>query len=175
MQLRSIVSRFFVPAFVISLYYFLKYRCIVSLKAEVELSRNLIIGKKSRVSSFVKIKASNGVLRIGAQTDISAGCFMSASYNGLTIGDDCLIGANCAILSGDYVTDRVDKTIREQGHKSKGTRIGNNVLVGANSVILDGSVIGNGVIVAANSLVSGKIPDNSIVQGNPAKVIFVRR
>jgi acetyltransferase-like isoleucine patch superfamily enzyme len=31
------------------------------------------------------------------------------------------------------------------------------------------------VIVAANSVVAGKIPDNAIVQGNPAKVVFIRR
>jgi virginiamycin A acetyltransferase len=42
-------------------------------------------------------------------------------------------------------------------------------------VILDGAEVGKGVIVSASSVVSGKVPDNAIVQGNPARVIFVRR
>ena len=41
--------------------------------------------------------------------------------------------------------------------------------------ILDGSEIGDGVIIAPNSVVSARIPDNAIVQGNPAKIIFTRR
>ena len=40
--------------------------------------------------------------------------------------------------------------------------------------ILDGSTIGNNVIVATDSIVSGQIPDNLIIQGNPAKKVFQR-
>ena len=70
--------------------------------------------------------------------------------------------------------DDLDQTFRAQGHRSSGTRIGNNVLIGANAVINYVSEIGDGVVISANSTVSGKIK-NSIVQGNPAKVIFTRR
>ncbi len=42
-------------------------------------------------------------------------------------------------------------------------------------MVLDGAQVGDGVIVAPNSVVSGRIPDNAIVQGNPAKVVFTRR
>jgi len=53
--------------------------------------------------------------------------------------------------------------------------IGENVWIGGNSVVLDGTTIGNNVIVASGSVVSGHIPDNVILQGNPAKEIFRRR
>lgn len=175
MKITTIVSRFLLPRMIITLYYYFKFRCIVSPKAEVDLSKNIQIGKKSRVSSFVKIKASDGLLKLGCRVDIATGCFLGGSAGGLIIGDDCLIGPNCVILSNNYVLDRIDKSFREQGHRSSGTKIGNNVLIGANSVINDGSEIGDGVIISANSTVSGRIEKNSIVQGNPAKTIFTRR
>jgi acetyltransferase-like isoleucine patch superfamily enzyme len=58
---------------------------------------------------------------------------------------------------------------------SKGTRIGNRVWIGSNSVVLGGAEIGDNVIVSAGSVVSGAVPPNTIVLGNPAKVIFTRR
>ena len=58
---------------------------------------------------------------------------------------------------------------------SKPTRIGHRVWIGSNCVVLAGSEIGDNVIVSAGSVVSGRVPPNSIVLGNPAKVIFTRR
>lgn len=49
--------------------------------------------------------------------------------------------------------------------------IDENSFIGARSSILPGTVIGKNVIVGACSVVKGNIPDNSIVVGNPAKVI----
>lgn len=51
------------------------------------------------------------------------------------------------------------------------TVIGNNVFIGMNSIILMGTKIGNNVIVGAGSVVSGEIPDNCVIAGNPAKII----
>jgi maltose O-acetyltransferase len=49
--------------------------------------------------------------------------------------------------------------------------IGENVWIGLNSIILKGTTIGNNSIIAAGSVVKGNIPENVIVQGNPARVI----
>ena len=51
------------------------------------------------------------------------------------------------------------------------TYIGNNSVIGVRSIILPGVKIGNNVIVGAGSVVTKDIPDNSIVAGNPAKII----
>ena len=53
--------------------------------------------------------------------------------------------------------------------------VGDNVWIGSGCVILDGATIGSGAIITPNSVVSSKIPENAIAQGNPAKVIFTRR
>jgi acetyltransferase-like isoleucine patch superfamily enzyme len=50
--------------------------------------------------------------------------------------------------------------------------IGNNCFIGENCLILTNTQIGNNCIIGAGSVVRGKIPDNSVVFGNPAKVVM---
>lgn len=49
--------------------------------------------------------------------------------------------------------------------------IGNNVFIGADAIILHGVKIGNDVIIGAGALVTKNVPDNSVVVGNPGRVI----
>lgn len=176
MALSATLRRFAVPRFIATLYYLIRYRALVSHRAEVEISRNLRFGRKSTVGSFTKIKATDGFLRIGARVDIATGCFIASHVHGIDIGDDALIGPNVSIVGNTYRYDCLDMTFREQGKVSrKGIRIGRNVLIGAGACIVDGAEIGNGVIVAPNAVVASRIPDNAIVQGDPAKTVFQRR
>ncbi|WP_277012813.1 acyltransferase [Flavobacterium lindanitolerans] len=50
-------------------------------------------------------------------------------------------------------------------------KIGNNVYIGNNALIMAGVTIGNNVIIAAGSVVTKSVGDNSIVGGNPAKIL----
>jgi acetyltransferase-like isoleucine patch superfamily enzyme len=173
-RLGKIARRFFMPRIVSTLVYYIRFRCFISPRAEVDLSRSLTIGKRTKVSSFCKIKV-NGRARIGSDVSIATGCFVGAAQGGIEIGDFCLIGPNCTIVSGTYNTSRLDVPFAKQGRSSKGTRIGHNVMIGANSVVLDGAVIGDGVIISPGSVVSGRIDTKTVVQGNPAAEIFRRR
>lgn len=49
--------------------------------------------------------------------------------------------------------------------------IGDNVFVGANAILLPDIRIGNNVIVGAGAVVAKDIPDNSVVIGNPCRII----
>lgn len=49
--------------------------------------------------------------------------------------------------------------------------IGDNVYIAANATVIGGIHIGNNVIIGAGSVVVKDIPDNSVVVGNPARVI----
>lgn len=49
--------------------------------------------------------------------------------------------------------------------------IGNDVYVGVRSIILPGVTVGNKVIIAAGSVVTKDVPDNSVVGGVPARII----
>lgn len=89
----------------------------------------------------------------------------------LEIGSYCKITSGVIILTHDYsrsVLRRVYGEILGEGRK---TIIGDNVFVGMNSIILKGSHIGNNVIIGAGSIVSGNIPDNVVIAGNPAKIV----
>lgn len=175
MKTKMMLRRFFLPPPLITLYCLIHYRAKVSARAEVEVSGFLKLGKGVEISSFCKIKSGRGPLEIGRNTHVAAGCFISSHAAGLYIGEDALIGPQVSIIAGNYKYDRLDQPIRLQGHSSKGVHIGNNVWIGAGTAILDGATIGEGVIIAANSVVTGAIPGRTIVQGNPGKVIFKRR
>ena len=176
MKIGTLLRRFLAPGFVVTLRAYFKYGCRVSPRAEVEITPHLSIGRKSVIGSFTKIKATDGPLRIGSHVEIANGVTLTSHTKGVEIGDDCMIGPNVSILGNNYRYDRLDVALRLQEKISpKGIRIANNVWIGAGCVILDGADIGPGTIVTPNSVVSGKIPENSIAQGNPAKVIFTRR
>ena len=85
---------------------------------------------------------------------------------------------NIIITSGvTFVThDIFDLGINYKENKQltrlyKPIEIMNNVFIGCNSTILGGITIGNNVVIAAGSVVTKDVPDNSVVAGNPAKVI----
>ncbi|MGH7720235.1 MAG: acyltransferase [Gemmatimonadaceae bacterium] len=174
MKLRTVVRRFLLPSFLVRLLYYWRYRTLVGPRAEVEYAPGARWGAGCVISSFTKIKV-NGPLDVGRRVHIATGCFIAVDEGGLTIGDNVLIGPNVAITTTNYVYDQLGIPLHEQGYTSKGVRIGKNVWLGANSCVMDGAVIGDDVIVSAGSVVSGPIPANAIVQGNPARVIFTRR
>jgi acetyltransferase-like isoleucine patch superfamily enzyme len=175
MKVSSYVQRFLVPGWIKTIVYAVRFGARVSPRAEVDLSSNLKLSAGTNVSSFCKVKSSEGPLAIGANSHIATGCFLASGPAGLTIGDDCLVGPNCAMTASNYAYERLDIPIRLQGTTSKGIRIGNNVQIAANCIVLDGTMVEDNVIVSAGSVISGKIPANSMAAGNPAKVVFVRR
>lgn len=61
---------------------------------------------------------------------------------------------------------------QENRGKRKGSpKIGDKVWIGTNACIVGKIIIGNNVLIAPNSFVNFDVPDNSIVVGNPAKII----
>ena len=166
--------RFLIPSFVVTLYGFLRWRATISTRAEVELSPHLRLGRGTTVSSFTKVKCTDGPLITGERCGFGTGCFIAAGEGGIEIGDHVIFGPNVAAIASNYEYASLNEPLENQGHTSLGIRIGRNVWVGANSVILDGSVIGDNSIVVANSLVNRRFPPNCIIHGNPAKVVLKR-
>jgi acetyltransferase-like isoleucine patch superfamily enzyme len=176
MRAGTVLRRFLVPGFVVTLRAWLRFRCFVSPRAEVEITPHLKIGRGSVIGSFTKVKATDGPLAIGAHVEIATGCVLTSHTRGVEIGDDCLIGPNVSIIGNNYRYDRLDVPIRLQEKVSaKGIRVGRDVWIGAGCVLLDGADVGSGAILAPNSVVSGPVPEGAVVQGNPGKVIFTRR
>jgi len=175
MKTSDIIRRFLLPASAVSLVAYAKFGCKISPRAEVELSRHVQIGRGTQISSFVKIKASNGPLLIGERVTIATGVFIDAHTGGLELGDDSMVGPNCVLVGVNYRYDRLDVPVQQQAKTSKGIKIGKDVWLGANTVVLDGAVIGDHTIVGPGSVVSSPLPEKVIASGSPAKVLFKRR
>ena len=175
MRPAKLVQRFLLPRFVISIIYALRFGAMISPRAEVELSPLLKLGKGTQISSFTKVKATDGPLTIGERVSIGTGCFIHAGSAGVSIGDDSLISPNVSIVGSNYNYSRLDVPIHDQGESSKGVVIGNDVWIGVGCAILDGARIDHRAIIAPNAVVSGHVGENVIAAGNPAKPIFTRR
>ena len=170
-----VVKRFLTPPLVVSFIYWRRYGAKISFRAEVDLTDNLEFGDGCVVSSFTKIKASLGPIRIGARVQIATHCFLDTGPAGVTIGDYTMIGPLTCIVGVNYSYARLDQPVAVQPKTSKGIRIGKGVWIGAGSTILDGADVGDNAIVTPNSVVAGRVAENTVVQGNPAQVIFTRR
>ena len=175
MKAALFAKRFLTPRVVVSFVYWWRYRAKVSFRAEVDLTDNIEFGPACVVSSFTKMKASVGPIRLGAHVQIATHCFLDTGPAGITIGDYSMIGPLTCIVGVNYSYARLDRPIAVQPKTSKGIRIGKGVWIGAGCMILDGADVGDNAIVTPNSVVAGRVAENTIVQGNPAQVIFTRR
>lgn len=152
----------------------------ISHLADLEISKRgsiLKIGDDSTIDSFVKIKFSGGIgdIIIGNRCHINSGCVLY-SGNGINMGDNVIIAANCVFAPTNHQYTDINIPIRDQGFKASkgGILIEENVWIGAGSVILDGAIIRKGSIIAAMSLVRNVIEANSIYAGNPIRFVKKR-
>lgn len=173
-KIKRIIVRFCTPQIFFTIYYLLKYRAMVSPRAEVDLSGNLRFGRMCVVGSFTKIKAIGGPLSIGNRGGIATNCFIASEHKGIEIGENFICGPNVNIVGSNYDLSQKGVHLEDLEVRSRGIRIGNNVWIGAGSSILDGTVLGDNTIVVANSLVNRRYQGDVILQGNPAKIIMQR-
>lgn len=167
-------------------------------KACVQLAKSIRLDSNSKIQAYPGTKihvGENVYLRSnprGYHTGMPFPTTIIADTVGssITIGDNCRlngvyvhaqcsvsIGDNCVIAAGVNIIDsnghQVVSSNRTVGRDDpKPIEIGNNVWIGIYSVILKGAVISDNCVVSAGSIVhKGYYPSNSLIQGNPAKVV----
>lgn len=116
--------------------------------------------------------AKDASLHIGNSVGISSARIWATES--IYIGNNVKIGADVLIMDSDlHSLDYIDRRSSNDKETAKKSPIiiGDDVLIGARSIVLKGCHIGNRCIVGAGSLVTKDVPDDTIVGGNPARII----
>ena len=137
----------------------------------------LRIGANTRIFDFAVIQfvGGNGDITIGEHCYINPHCVLY-SGSGINIGNNVLIASGTMIVPANHSIKSRNELIRNQGFLPSrgGVIIEDDVWLGANCVLLDGTHIERGAVIAAGSVVNGKIPAYTIWGGIPAKFIKER-
>lgn len=115
-----------------------------------------------------------GRVNLAKDANLWYGVVARGDVNEINVGE----GTNIQDLTMLHVVDALPLNIGSGvsvGHNAilHACTIGDNCLIGMGAIVLDGAVIGNNSVVAAGSVVPpGKeFPENSMIMGNPAKVV----
>lgn len=170
-----VVQRYLIPNWMAAIYYSLRYRCLVSTQARVQLSNRISFGKGTVVKPFAILQTQSGRILIGRECAIGSFNHISTGKKDVRIGNYVRIGPNVTILGGSRNFERRDLLIVHQGSHHKSVTIGDDVLIGAGCVILPGSILGNGVVIGAGSVVNSEVPAFAIAAGSPARILGERQ
>jgi carbonic anhydrase/acetyltransferase-like protein (isoleucine patch superfamily) len=89
----------------------------------------------------------------------------------IEVGDDVWTGHHVYITDQNHGYEDLDLPISKQVMPERPVKIGSGSWLGHGTVVLPGAQIGRHVVVGANSVVTGTLPDNCIAAGVPARVI----
>jgi acetyltransferase-like isoleucine patch superfamily enzyme len=152
-----------------------QYGCVaenVRLGRDVKLSKfiNLYgceIGDETKIGAFVEIQ-KNAV--VGKRCKISSHTFVC---EGVTIEDNVFIGHSVTFINDSYprATTADGSLQTEADWKVERTLVKKGASIGSGCTILSNISIGENAIVGAGSVVTKDVPPNSIVAGNPARVL----
>jgi acetyltransferase-like isoleucine patch superfamily enzyme len=152
-----------------------EYLCISSdtkLGKEVKLSKfiNLYgceVGDQTKIGAFVEIQKN---ATVGRNCKISSHTFIC---EGVTIEDNVFIGHGVTFINDAYPrATTVDGELQtENDWRVETTMVKRGASIGSGATILSNIVIGENAIVGAGSVVTRDVPPNTIVAGNPARVL----
>jgi acetyltransferase-like isoleucine patch superfamily enzyme len=144
----------------------------VKLGRDVKLSRfiNLYgcrIGDETKIGAFVEIQKNASV---GQRCKISSHTFVC---EGVTIEDNVFIGHGVTFINDSYprATTSEGELQTEKDWRVETTLVKRGASIGSGATILSNLVIGENAIVGAGSVVTHDVPANTVVAGNPAKVL----
>ena len=135
-----------------------------------------LVGLYSR--SIIVTRAPEARIDIGNGVGISGATIYAR--NSITIGENTAVGGNVKLLDNDFHPIEAEARVKLLSDPSGGDSdliparpisIGKNCFIGCNAIILKGATVGDNCVVGAGAVVAGKFEDNSVIAGNPAKVI----
>jgi acetyltransferase-like isoleucine patch superfamily enzyme len=151
------------------------FRCIapdVKLGKDVKLAQfvNLYgceIGDETKIGAFVEVQKNAS---IGARCKISSHTFVC---EGVTIEDNVFVGHNVAFINDIYprATAENGGLKTEKDWKVEKTLVRKGASIGSGATILANVTIGENALVGAGSVVTKDVPADTVVAGNPARVL----
>jgi acetyltransferase-like isoleucine patch superfamily enzyme len=151
---------------------FLSIASDVKLGRGVKLSKfiNLYgceIGDETKIGAFVEIQKN---ATIGSRCKISSHTFIC---EGVTIEDEVFVGHGVVFINDSYPRATTDggSLQTEADWKVEKAVVKRRASIGSGSTILANVTIGENAIVGAGSVVTKDVPRDTIVAGNPARVL----
>ncbi len=148
------------------------------------VSDDVILGENISLSKFINLYGCSigDNTKIGAFVEIQKGAFVGKNCKiqshtficeGVTIEDNAFVGHGVT-----FINDRYPHSVAEDGKlqteadwKVESTIIKKGASIGSGSTIMCNITIGENAVVGAASMVTKDVPANTIIAGNPAKII----
>lgn len=134
------------------------------------LRREVFQKAKEKGFSFVSIIHSSAIVspsvQVGEGSQIFAGAIVQ---HNVTIGSNCIVNTGAIIDHDCQVGDHVH--IATGATLSGGIKIESGSHIGAGSVLLQGITVGKNCVIGAGAVVISNVKDNTIVVGNPARIV----
>ena len=144
------------------------------------LKRGLLRFRGARIGRHVKLWRDVWVdhypkLTIGEHVTLGKSVMLICGGE-VSIGDNCMIGHGSQIISVGHriPTLASGESMRFSGPDAAPITLEEDVWIGASAIVLPGTTIGRGTVVAAGAVVTGDLPANVIAGGVPAVVIKER-
>jgi len=125
------------------------------------------IGDDTKIGAFVEIQKG---ARIGCRAKVSSHTFIC---EGVTVEDEVFIGHNVT-----FINDRFPRATNSDGSLQTEadwacvpTVVKRGASIGSGATILCGVTIGEGATIGAGSVVTKDVPPDTVVAGNPARVL----
>lgn len=125
------------------------------------------IGDDTKIGAFVEVQKG---AKIGKNCKISSHTFVC---EGVVVEDNVFIGHNVTFINDKYprAANKEGELQSEKDWKVIPTLVKRGASIGSSATIMCGIVIGENALVGSGSVVLEDVPDNTVVVGNPAKVL----
>lgn len=125
----------------------------------------------STTITYLDARQLSATIRVGAGTVINNNACIIAESTEITIGRNCVIGANVVILDSDF--HALDPVARRAGARgvAQPVVIQDDVFIGHGVTVLKGVTLGRGAVIASGSVVTHDVPAGAVAAGVPARVL----